>query len=193
MKPFAGIVLRSCIALACCVALGMVFYGWHILQSTNHAFAFVMYGIMGSVFFFALRYTNRTTALALLFAMFIIQGGLVTRSLTNSFILRDIVFITTLGIAIYLFWANYYSRRSGIVFLHPVVLGALLAALNLLGMTLLRYIERIAPDSNLPEFLFWIFPVVSADFLIGFGIGLGIVAGDYLESHHILKTYHAHA
>jgi hypothetical protein len=176
---FQRIVIYSLISCVCSVLVGLIFYQGDVFLRTHYAFQFITAGIIGSVFFNLLRFGRMRDAMAGLFTMLIIQL-LITRSSTIVFLVRDIVYVAAIGVAIYLFYANYFKQGRGGGLLTPVLIGMLLGGTNLVAIMILLVVSGHPMMTNVGSMLL----TVILGILIGFGIGTGILISDKVDSLH---------
>jgi hypothetical protein len=183
VRSVADIVRRSFVTVVCCLAVGFVFYRWNIFNYHDPAFQFLAFGIVGSMFFFTLR-VNARNSLAVLFVLFVIHSGLVTRALQHGTLLRDVLFFAAIAGALSLFFVVFYRPRELSRPIDPLVLATLFALTYFIAIVILD-----AAEGN-----FWrgfafsyvtrtLIPLMTYGFLMGFGLGIGIFVTDrhYLQ------------
>ena len=91
--------------------------------------------------------------------------------------LRGIAFFANVSVmtlaaaAIYLFFAVFYHRDESRRFAEPLVLGVLCA----IGAVISGLVFIFAAGMRVPVTLFWVYQITREWFLIGLGIGTGII------------------
>lgn len=171
------IFCKSLVSVFFCLILGVAFYQWLLFNIHYPSFQIVLYGILGSLFFFSLQ-VNVRNSFALLLVMFVVQSGLLTRSFRLGLLTRDIVFVAAVGASIYLYFIAFYRRTLQLRHLHPLVLGTMFVLAFSLATVILELIERRIPGLSGGRLL-WALQINAINgFLIGLGIGVGILMID---------------
>ncbi len=170
------IFCKSLVSIFFCLILGVVFYQWSLFNIHYTSFQIVVYSILGSLFFFSLQ-INVRNSFALLLVLFVLQCGLLTRSFRLGVLTRDTVFAAAVGASIYLYFASFYRRTIQLRHLHPLVLGTMFVLAFSLATLILELIER--PSRLWETRLLWALQINAINgFLVGLGIGLGILMID---------------
>jgi hypothetical protein len=164
------VVVRSFISLICCMVIGYIFYKSQIFNRHAGAFSILVYGLIGSIFFYTMRIDIRN-AFAALLVLFVIDSAFITHATRFSYLLRDLFCIGALSAAIYTFYQYFYSKSQNERWLEPLILSALVAAFTLVATLILIVISR---GLNVVTFQ-WIYYIAKLYFLIGLGIGIGII------------------
>lgn len=173
----ATVLGRSLVSIACCFVVGLIVFQGRVFNSYFWTSQLIMFGIVGSVFFYSLR-INRRNAFAVLLVLFVMQFGLLFRHIQPIMLLRDIVYFSTLGVALYIFFVSFYTKTVKHRNLQPLVLATLFALafaaatllLDILDEALFHAPIYIRTDAVLTNAKF--------EFLVGLGIGLGILLLD---------------
>jgi hypothetical protein len=166
------ILFNSGIAVICTLLLGLLFTGWDVFIYRNTTYEFVACGILGSTFFFSLG-ESVADSLALLFLLFVAQCVLITKSFRSTFFAHDIAFFILVSVAIYFHFTYIHKPRRLNKILEPLVLAALMALAFLAALFSLHLMHGVV--LSLEQLKDVILPVMQNGFLIGFGIGLGIL------------------
>jgi hypothetical protein len=172
-KRLREILVGSIMSAVCCLLIGLLFFQENALDRTHYAFQLLSNGIIGGLFFYTLRVAKIKVAVVLLVFLLIVQIA-VARSTGFWLILRDILLVSALGSAIYLFFDRYYAKQKAHSMLNPLILGGLLAATNLVATIILVLINGLPIFQAVPSATL----NVALGFLSGFGIGLGILISD---------------
>jgi hypothetical protein len=177
-KQFREIILHTVVTALCCILLGLIVYQGSVFNRTHYAFQFVTFGIAGSLFFHTLRLANVKVALFVMAGLILIQI-FINRSADFWLVVRDLLAGISLGSAIYLFFANYYTHKKVQGVMTPITLGALLAATNLAVTIVLVLINGVPILQSYPSILV----NVMLGFLVGCGIGAGILVSARVVAH----------
>jgi hypothetical protein len=176
-----SILRNSLIATLVCLLAGVIVYGFNVFDIHRTAFQFVSTGILGSLFFFTLRQAGIRHALLVLLVFFIIMTGLLTRGYQHGMLLRDALYVVSVGISLYLFSSRVYHNEDPRRWLYPVILGAVMGALMMFTTLLLALIIRLPGPMSWSAFFQHIWPVVVMNFVVGLGLGTGFVLSEHLE------------
>lgn len=171
------IVCKSVMSVFFCFILGVPLYQSLVFNTHSPGFQIALYGIIGSLFFFSLQ-INVRNSFALLVAMLVLQGGLLTRSTHWQWLVRDAAFIAAVGGSLYVYYDSFYRRTAQLRYLHPLVLGTIFVLAFSLATTIVGMMEWHA--IGLLGQRLWSAIQVNAvnGFVIGLGIGLGILMID---------------
>jgi hypothetical protein len=164
------VVVRSFISLICCMVIGYIFYESRIFNRHASTFSILVYGLIGSIFFYTMRIDIKN-AFAALLVLFVIDSAFITHATRLSYLLRDIFCIGALSTAIYTFYQYFYNKSKNERWLEPLILSALVAVFALVATLILVIINR---GLNVVTFQ-WIYYITKLYFLIGLGIGIGII------------------
>jgi hypothetical protein len=176
-----SILQNSLIAALVCLLAGIMVYGFDVFDIHRTAFQFVSTGILGSLFFFTLRQAGIRHALLVLLVFFIIMTGLLTQGYRHGMLLRDALYVTAVGLTLYLFSSRIYRKEDPRRWLYPVILGALMGALMMFTTVLLALIIHLPGTMSWAAFFPHIWPVIAMNFVIGLGLGTGFVLCEHLE------------
>jgi hypothetical protein len=171
----ADIVGDSIVGVISCLFIGFVFHGWQIFNSANPAFEFLIAGVLGSLFFFTLKVRVRD-AFALLVVLFFLNSSLITKSFASSFFFRDLLFFAAVSCSVYVYFVYFYRSKKQERRIGPLILSTLFSLSFLVALILLHGIHGVPFSTE--DIRFVIIPVVKDGFLIGLGIGIGILIVD---------------
>jgi hypothetical protein len=164
------VVVRSFVSFVCCMVIGYIFYRSRIFNRHIGTFSIPVYGLIGSIFFYSLR-VNTKNAFAALLVLFVMNSAFVTHATKLEYILRDFLSIGGLTAAIYIFHKYFYDKSSKERWLEPLVLSALVAAFMLAAIFISVIVNKVLNVVTLQ----WIYYIAKLYFLIGLGIGVGIL------------------
>jgi len=180
-KGFFSLFVRVLIGTLCCVIVGVIFFQMRVFGPYHPAFQFVGLGFVGTLLFFSLRDIGWRTALALFFVVFVAYEGLLTGHIRKGTFSWDIGTFLSILTAVSLFYYRFYNKRNHKALINPLLLALLLAATNLVCMGLVGVVIGYASTMTFPDYIRMQFTVVQYGFLVGLGIGAGILAVEYLE------------
>jgi hypothetical protein len=164
--------------------IGYIFYQSRIFNHRASVFSIPVYGLIGSIFFYSLR-VNVKNALATLLVLFVMNSALITHATRLTYLLRDLFIIGTLSAAIYFFYQYFYNKNPKERWLEPLILSALVATFALVATSILVIINKAI---NTVTFQ-WIYYIAKLYFLIGLGIGIGIILTEEPYSKKILLYF----
>jgi len=172
VKPnyLVEIVIRALVSLMCCIVIGYIFYQSQIFNRHTGTFSIPVYGLIGSIFFYSMR-VNIKNAFAALLVLFVMDSALVTHATRLPYLVRDLLCIGALSAAVYIFYKYFYNKNQKERWLEPLILSALAAAFILAATLLLTIINKTLSVVSLQ----WIYYIAKLYFLIGLGIGIGII------------------
>jgi len=141
-------------------------------------------GIVGSIFFYSLR-INIKNAFAALLVLFVIDSAFISHATRLTYLLRDFFYIGALIAAIYIFYHFFYNKSQNERWLEPLILSALVATFTLVSTTILVIINKGLNVVTLQ----WVYYIAKLYFLIGLGIGIGIILTEEPYSEKILMYF----
>jgi hypothetical protein len=153
--------------------IGYIFYRSQIFNRYTGAFSFLIYGFIGSLFFYLLR-VNINDALAALVVLSIMNSAFITHATRVVYLLRDFIMIGAFSSAIFIFYQYFYSKSQKDRWLEPLILSAVVAMFSLVATFLLVLIHNAVSIVT----LYWIYSIARLYFLIGLGIGVGIIVSE---------------
>jgi hypothetical protein len=183
----SDIVCKSLVSVCFCLILGVALYQSFLFSVSYSSFQIVLYGIIGSLFFFSLQ-INVRNSFALLLAMFVLQCGLLSRPSHWQWLIREATFTAAVAGSLYVYYNSFYRRTAQLRTIHPLVLGTIFVLAFSLATVIVGLMEWQA-ISFLGRRLCSAVQVNAVNgFVIGLGIGLGILTIDngYLTLARIL-------
>lgn len=177
------IVLRTLVSVLFCVVFGYMFWQGAVFNRYHTAFQYIAFGAIGSIFFYSLRYGLRN-AIAMLFVLAVINSTLVARS-HGLFIVRDACYTIAMASTICLYFSLFHNRDGGKKLLEPLILAALFSIGNFFALLLLMVVN----DHWQGITVFWVYEVFRDWFLIGLGIGIGIIVTENQYSANIRARF----
>ena len=172
-KSLADITIKTFISLLCCMVIGYIFYHSQIFNRHAGTFSFLIYGFIGSLFFYLLR-VKINDALAALVVLYIMNSAFITHATRLAYLLRDFVMIGAFSSAIYIFYQYFYSKSQKDRWLEPLILSAVVATFSLIA----TFVLVIAHKAVSIVTLYWIYSIAKLYFLIGLGLGVGILVSE---------------
>jgi hypothetical protein len=171
------VLCKSLVSVVFCFILGSALYQSPLYNIHYPGFQIVIYGVLGSLFFYSLQ-INIRNAFAVLLVMFVLLSGLLTKSYRLGFLTRDALFVSAVGAAVYIYFESFYRRSLQFRRLHPLVLGTTFV-LSFSVVTAIA--ELIGPSASgySGKRLLWALQINATNgFVVGLGIGLGILVID---------------
>jgi len=178
------IVVRSLISLVCCIVIVYIFYQSRIFNRHASTFSIPVEGLVGSIFFYSLR-INIKNAFAALLVLFVIDSAFISHTTRLTYLLWDLFYIGALIVAIYTFYQFFYNKSQNERWLEPLILSALVATFTLVAALILVIINNSLNVVTLQ----WIYYIAKIYFLIGLGIGIGIILTEEPYSDKILMCF----
>ena len=178
------IVIRSLISLVCCMVIGYIFYQSRIFNRHANTFSIPVEGLVGSIFFYSMH-INIKNAFAALLVLFVIDSAFITHATRLTYLLRDLFCIGALIVAIYIFYQFFYNKSQYERWLEPLILSALVATFTLVATLILVIINNPLNVVTLQ----WVYYIAKLYFLIGLGIGVGIILTEEPYSDKILMYF----
>jgi hypothetical protein len=169
------IVLHSILPVICSSLIGFLFYRWRVFSPYSPAFQFVQVAAVASIFFYSLVYARTRNAYAVLLILFLLTL-LITRSTRPMWILRDLVETGGIAAAVLL-----YARlvRTNSVLQHQyfgLMFSGIFGLCNTIAWSLqLFFVQYIFSKHQPVNLISFISMAASYGFLIGLGVGVGIV------------------
>jgi len=175
---------RSLVSIACCFLVGLIVFQSRVFHPYFWTSQLIMFSIAGSLFFYTLR-INRRNAFAVLLVLFVVTFGLFFRHFPPMMILTNFIFYATLAATLYTFFIGFYIKTVRYRNLQPLVLATLFAIafsittliVGLLNEALSYPLRYSLSDAVLTN--------AKYEFLVGLGIGLGILL---LDNGYVHKT-----
>ena len=173
----ATVIGRSLVSIACCFAVGLIVFQSRVFHPYFWTSQLIMFGIAGSLFFYTLR-INRRNAFAVLLVLFVVTFGLFFRDLRMVMILRDLLFYATLAATLYAFFVGFYTKTVRYRNLQPLVLATLFAITFSIATLVLGLLDESFFRPVVPNLFEAILTNAKYEFLVGLGIGLGVLLLD---------------
>jgi O-antigen/teichoic acid export membrane protein len=114
---------------------------------------------------------NIKNAFAVLLVLFVMDSAFIAHATRFTYILRDIFCVGALSAAIYIFYQYFYNKSQKERWLEPLILSALVAMFILAATLILVIINKALSVITFQ----WIYYIAKLYFLIGLGIGIGIM------------------
>jgi hypothetical protein len=178
LKLFAS---TTFLGIICCILVGVIFFRSQIFSTKYPSFQFIAFGLIYSVFFSGLKYFKIRNAIYMYVLMFLLHEILFRFSKT-SFVVRDIFFFLSIGVAVYLFCQYFESKLDKLKFGKFLTFASLFAIANLVATLLLALIFQSA------HFMQQLFTNISLGLLIGVGLGIGFELADNINLFWFKRT-----
>jgi len=166
------------------MVIGYIFYQSRIFNHHANTFSIPVEGLVGSIFFYSLR-INIKNAFAALLVLFVIDSAFISHTTRLTYLLWDLFYIGALIVAIYTFYQFFYNKSQNERWLEPLILSALVATFTLVAALILVIINNSLNVVTLQ----WIYYIAKIYFLIGLGIGIGIILTEEPYSDKILMCF----
>jgi hypothetical protein len=166
-------VIRSLLAFAGCLLVGIFFFQADIFDPIAVPFRFISNGILGSVVFAALRSVPIRTSFIIFLLTAVVLIAVFTWPLELPFILTDGVLFIGIGLALYVVNRTTFVQMQPIRWARPLVFSSLLALINIAASILMMFYHRDFVLFSQPPF-----ETISMGFLIGLGLGIGCEVGE---------------
>lgn len=159
--------------------VGLVFFRQRIFVVGGGVFQFFSFGVVGGIVFSSFRFLKGWIADAIVVLLLVLNETVLILA-SRALIWQDVLYFAALCTALFVFSEYYFSRLAGVVLSRPLVLSSLLAVCYAVVTVILYFIYRINPVVPQVNFLQMVYYDLAQGFLIGFGIGAGIEAADYI-------------
>ncbi|MGB2867304.1 MAG: hypothetical protein WBD36_02540 [Bacteroidota bacterium] len=177
-------IQTTVIATVCSILMGFVFFRFSVFQVTSPAFQFVLFGFYAS-FLYAVFRTSSFQQSVGTFLLLVVLHEIVMNSSTFYIVLRDVVFLTALASAVYIFHQYFFGRLGHFPQSRPLILGALFTLSSVLATTILWMIHSLLQSS----FIVGRSYAGSANLLQGFeGFLIGLAVGIGIELSILVKS-----
>ncbi|MDD8018476.1 MAG: hypothetical protein PHP42_08885, partial [Bacteroidota bacterium] len=165
--------------------IGLARYGVSIFNPYNHLFIFVMFALYFSMFFFIMRDMDLKSALYTLCILFILNEAFFRRNAIRENLLLEILSFWVYGIAVYLYFQYIYISKLKKYFLITGILGVLFFC----AAVLFRIIYAATNEYSIENAAI-LLRISVPEFLLGFGIAIGVYVTDRADVKNFLR--HAH-
>jgi hypothetical protein len=180
----ATVLGRSLVSIACCFIVGLIVFQSRLFLPYFWTSGLIMFSIAGSLFFYTLR-INQRNAFAVLLVLFVVTFGLFFRHLEPVKILRILVFYATLAATLYTFFVGFYTKTVRYRNLQPLVLATLFAIAFSIATLILGLLDETYFRSVVSSLFEAVLTNAKYEFLVGLGIGLGILLLDNGYVHRV--------
>jgi len=172
---------RAFAAALCCVAIGLLFFRLRVLPPQSGFFPLMLFGIIGAVTFFMLRsrFANFTAGAVL--CLFFLEVMLYSKSIGTPRIITDgYTFVVPVASSmIFMHW--FYRKPGHRIPANPVISGLIAGIVELVAYVVwLLALYRHWPDLNLTDNLLTVADRLRTGFVMGFGLGTGILLTEYV-------------
>lgn len=161
--------------------VGIIFFGLQVFNTADASFQFIAFGLICSIFYSTLKFSKIRNAIYLYALMIYLHEILFMYSKT-SFVVRDVVFFLSMGIAVYLFCRYFEPKMDKLKFGKFLTVAALFSIGYLVATLLLRLIFQPV------QFTQQLFTNISFGLLIGIGLGIGFELADKINMYWLKST-----
>jgi hypothetical protein len=177
------IAFRTFISFLCCTIFGYMFWKGSVFNLYHSAFQFIAYGTIGSIFFYTLRFGVKNAIGVLLFTAVMLFG--VVMKTHGMFAIRDLFVTIAIASTIYIYFTTFHNQTKLSKIFEPLVLAFLFSLSNFIVILLTGFIIYGHGGT-----LSWVYEITKHFFLIGLGIGIGIILTEEPYSEKIRAKFH---
>ncbi len=161
------------------IVVGLAFFQRGIFNTERIGFQFLSFGIIGGLVFASFRYLNKWIAVAVVVVLLVLDEAML-HSGNWGFVWQDILYYVGVCGAVVLFAEYYFPRAVGAMFGRLLTISSLLSIMYAIVAVIFFFIFQAnpaIPRFNISQMLYY---DLAQGFLVGFGLGLGIEAADYV-------------
>lgn len=172
---------RTFVAVLCCVIIGVLFYQLSVLAPESGYFRVTSFGIIGAVTFFMLRSRFPGFTAGAVFVLFFLEVMLYSKSLGTPRIITD-GYTFAVPVASSMIFMRWFYRKPGRRLpVNPVIFGVIASVAELAAYVVwVLALYRHWPDQRLTDNLLTVFDRLRTGFVMGFGLGVGILIAEYV-------------
>ena len=175
--------IQQCsVPILCSIAFGFFFNQGNVFNRHYPAFQFVMSSIIASLFYYLLIFVRLRDAFIGLILLFILTLP-ITHSTRLAFILRDIFYITGIGLSVFIYFFHF-KKHSPYNYLYPAIMLAIIY--TIFYIVTLAFHLAILRTFGLANNAGTLDTIARAGAyyggLIGFAVGLGIGINEGLDN-----------
>jgi hypothetical protein len=175
---------RSFVSVVICTLFAYIFWQGLVFHRHHTVFLCIAYGTIGSLFFYTLRYSLRN-ALGTLLVSTMAFSFLVMRS-SGLRSLRDVLLAIAAAGVLYLYFKIFYRQTQQQRYLEPLILAMLFAVGNCIVFIIMTCLYGLGSHIT----FWWAFDVLKQWFIIGLGIGIGILLTEEPTWRKIRAWFH---
>lgn len=161
------------------IAIGLAFFQRGIFNTERIGFQFLSFGIIGGLVFAGFRYLNKWIAAAVVVVLLVLDEAIL-HSGNWGFIWQDVLYFVGVCGAVILFAEYYFPRAAGAMFGRLLTISSLLTIMYAVVAVIFFFIFQsnpAIPRFNISQMVYY---DLAQGFLLGFGLGAGIEAADYV-------------
>ena len=179
-STYRAIVIETLVVAAACILLGLIVYGWTVINMYYHRSVFMFWGITGGLTFYTLRRLRPRDTVIFLIVLFLFQSVLLTRTSGVGNLIIAALYFSAVPAAVGVFFWSYRKHTHSVRVFDPLILGAFVAAaVGVCRAVVLTRLWLAGTETvwmqNPPALLGEMFE----SFLIGVGLGLGMWIVDH--------------
>lgn len=179
------LLLTTAFGFILCMILGFVFFGTTIFKLRYSLASILFYGLYGSIFLSVLKYRNKKETILTAVSIFIINWVIASGNLRPSFLLRDLLYMSSLlgSIAAYKLFTDKFKTLP--LFVRSFTLPLFLAITYLFSIFVIDIVYH--PDDY--RIRAGLFTMLNNAALVGLGIGCGSDIYEKLKSKIVFENY----
>ncbi len=172
---YRAIAIETVIVSAVCIVLGLVVYGWTVVNMYFHRSVFLFWGVTGGLTFYSLRRLRPRDTVIFLLVLFLFETVLLKRTSGVGNLFIDALYFAAVPVAVGVFFWSYRKRTHSVRVFDPLIVGAFVAAAVAVCRTvvLIRWWLANTENAWLANPLPLLGEVIES-FLIGAGLGVGM-------------------
>lgn len=183
-KQFA---LSALLAAVASIIIGLVFWGRAMFAEMRIGFQFLSFGISGGILFSSFRFLKKWISVVVFLVLIVlVEVGL--HGADRHFIWQDALYFVALSGALFVFARYYFPKLAGAVFSRILTISSLLAAFYILVTVIFYFVfaaNPAIPRFNLSQMIYY---DLAQGYLLGFGLGAGIEAAEFVVSRTIARS-----
>lgn len=172
-------LLDALLAAVGAILIGLIFFGRGIFDTNRVGYQFLSFGIMGGFLFSSFRFLKKWIA-AIIFVALLVLNEAVLHLGNWDFIWQDVLYFVAMSAALFISSEYYFPRLAETMFGRLLALSSLFA-IGYIVVTVIFYFIFAAnpaiPRFNLSQMIYY---DLAQGFLVGFGLGAGIEAAEYV-------------
>ena len=180
-KRLMSFLSTTFLGIICCILVGAIFFGTGVFSTNRPSFQFVTFGSICSVFFSTLKYFKIRDAIYV-YVLISFLYEILFKFSKISFIIRDVIFFLSMGVAVYLFWQYFEAKLDKIRF------GRFLTFASLFSISYIVATLSLALIFQPVHFIQQLFTNISLGLLVGTGSGIGFELADKMNLYWFNRT-----
>lgn len=178
MSRVQQFMLHALVPIVCSVVVGYIFFQDGVFDRYRGSFQFLWSAVVASIFYYLLVYVRpRDAFLGLLILMLL--TFVTTQSSRPSFILRDIFYVGTIGVSVFVYF-KYFRKAAAMNYAYSAIIlaGVYGIAYGIAVDTHLAVLQAFAMEQTGGTLHTIAFNTAGFGLWIGFAVGAGITLAD---------------